>query len=785
MASVGALAASAVAAVPVREALVAFAAEWGRPPDAVAWCALALGVVLALGSVAPGAVRQALDPRLPPLERSAFLTLAAFAAAALSLGYIAFYLRGGPRIIDATTYFLQGRALSEGHFAWAVPEPGASFRGRFLLTAVGDGGATRIGGIFPPGYPLLLALGFAIGAPMVVGPALAAAIVLATYALARELARDAGLDAAHTESVARGAALVSVSCAALRYHTADTMAHGAAALGITLAATAALRARRTGASRLFVLAGLGAGYVAATRLASALPIACVTVWLASGAPRPARALLAASAGLVPGLSLLLLAQHAATGDALASTQRAYYAVSDGPPGCFRYGFGAGVGCMYEHGDFVRARLADGFGLLAALGTTARRLRMHLADVANLELLAPLVLVPLASRMRRGRGVRAALALVAGQVVSYAPFYFDGSYPGGGARFYADVLPVEHALLALGLVAVAARIDLARKTVALIAAALVGFAVHAANGHVALANRDGGRPMFEPDRVADAGVTRGLLFIDTDHGWNLAHDPAAASASASSGRDTGEGLVVARLRNDDHDRLLAEVLGRPAYVYRFDPAPPAAPLGPGATVGDLVRAATPRGVMGSARIDPWFASEDSIRDRGPTDETWRFESEADWPPIAQSGGWAEPIWMSGTCASGGRALAIHPTAATSEVRIALPTPSAGEWIATPHVVRTDRDGAATVRIVSRARGELARWTLPETVHGAGGASLTATVTCEALTPRAIVMAGAGGGGAIDDVDLVLTLTGVTGLTGPRAAPLAYPALDRTTLTRASR
>ena len=89
------------------------------------------------------------------------------AALALSAGYIAHYLRGGPRVIDATSYWLQAQALSEGYLSFPIDEPTASVRGRFLLTsAEGE----RLGVIFPPGYPALLALGFWFEHPLWVGP---------------------------------------------------------------------------------------------------------------------------------------------------------------------------------------------------------------------------------------------------------------------------------------------------------------------------------------------------------------------------------------------------------------------------------------------------------------------------------------------------------------------------------------------------------------------------------------------------------------------------------------
>ena len=78
------------------------------------------------------------------------------AALALSAGYIAHYLRGGPRVIDATSYWLQAKALSEGYLSFPIGEPTASVRGRLLTSTEGE----RLGVIFPPGYPALLALGF-------------------------------------------------------------------------------------------------------------------------------------------------------------------------------------------------------------------------------------------------------------------------------------------------------------------------------------------------------------------------------------------------------------------------------------------------------------------------------------------------------------------------------------------------------------------------------------------------------------------------------------------------
>jgi hypothetical protein len=712
---------------------------WGAPPDGPAWGALACAGLAVLLGAFPDNARYVLSR----IKARTFAGACAFLAALLSLGYVAFYLRGGPRIIDATMYFLQGRALSEGHFAWHVPVPSASFRGRFLLFHDDPARGSTLGGIFPPGYPLLLSLGFAVGAPLAVGPALAAGIVLATFALAKELAREAGMDRASCETVARVAALLSVACAALRYHTADTMAHGACALAFACALLAALRARAARLPWVFLLAGAGLGFVVSARFASSLALGAVVVTLAARSEARGRALVACALGAVPGLLLLLAAQYATTGDALTSTQRAYYAASDGPPGCFRYGFGAGIGCLLEHGDFVRARLMEGagasstsqsshFGLLAALATTARRLGHHLADVANLGPLALVALVP--ARRTSTRGVRACLALVAALVLAYVPFYFDGDYPGGGARFFADVLPIEHALVALGLAQLAASLRWSRPGVigAFMALSLTGFAVHMAHAHESLRARDGGEPMYDAEVLARAHVTTSrldkarsepkgptLVLLDTDHGDDLAFDPAAWQDGAT------DPLHIARYKGDDLDRLLYEDLGHPSsWVYRFRETQ-------AKTVGDL--AADGGAERRAGVLEPWTPGASW----GGGAETWRFESENEWPPKSQHGGaWAEPAWVTDTCASpsgSGRVLTVHAGAGGGTVVLGLPIPHAGAWLIEPRVLQGAEPAHGTMELWFA--GHHIVWDLPTD-------AAASAPTCASLLTRSLEASGEG-------------------------------------------
>ncbi len=579
----------------------------GLAAEPVAWVALGLsGAALALGCSqrARVAVRRA--------PTATLLALMSSSAALLSWGYIVYYLRGGPRIVDAAHYALQARALAHGFFTFPTPEPLASFNGRFLLA---DASGHRLAVLFPPGYPAALALATLSGAPLALGPLLAAALVLLSYLLARELGA--------TRDVCLGAALLSVLSAALRYHTADTMSHGFAATLVAAASVALLR----GSPGALLASGLATGWLCATRpVTGVVVLACSLGFALLGARRAHSVWLLL--GLLPGLAFFAFEQSAVSGRWLGSSQLSYYARADGPPGCFRYGFGAGIGCLFEHGDYVRARLPAGYGLWQAAATTVRRALVHSIDIANA---APLALgVPLGAWLaRRERGYALIALITLGIAVGYAPFYFEASYPGGGARLLCDALPLEHVLLASALVAL-------HKLRFAWPAALLGFAVHAHNQHAALRDREGGRPMFERELLERRGVRRGLVFVNTDHGFALGHQPGVLSAR--------EGLVVARQRFDALDRLLWEKLGRPAsYRYAYDPSNP----------------------HGPATLSPWSPPNSAAKQR--------VEAESLWPPLSVVGGWAHPDFVPHGCSSRSRGLRAEPTTRTLELRLLVPAP----------------------------------------------------------------------------------------------------------------
>jgi hypothetical protein len=631
-------------------AAAAWLGTWARPADRPAQLALALGGFLLLVALAPGGPRwlaSALDfASLTDLtRRRRFLTVAAFVAAFLSLGYVAYYLHGGPRSPLAATYWLEGRAMSRGALSWAAPDPSANFRAHDLLFTAPD----RVAGIFPPGYALLLAPAFLVGAPMLVGPLLAAGLVLATWLLARELATAWGAGAEEAERIARVAAGLSILSAALRYHTAEVLPQGASAVALTAALASALRARRTEDPRLFGVAGLAVGFLVAAHPLSAVAVGAVIAAMSLGARDRVRALSWTLGAALPGALLLLAANRAAVGHAFASPIAAYLAA-------------------FEPHEPVTA----GKAVLATL----RGLRLHLLDVANLEPLALLAIVPLL----RGspRAPRLAALVVAGQILLALPLDAASATPGMGARMLAPVVPVEHALVALALLRLAPR-RLAPAALATFALSLAGFAVHASHDHRLLASADTGHPHYEPDVAREANVTHGLLFFDDDQGFELAFDPGVPAS---------HGVQAVRLRGDDHDRILYDSLGHPA-IHRYIPA---------------------AGASGTATVSFWNPP-------GAGSETYRFEAESDWPPAGITGGRAAVVEVPSSCASEARVLELTPGGAgEATLTIALPVPrgptpsETKSWNVTPRVLQRGGAGSATLVVVTSLGGPpVAEWT----------------------------------------------------------------------------
>lgn len=336
--------------------------------------------------------------------------------------------------------------------------------------------------------------------------------------------------------------------------------------------------------------------------------------------------------MLPGITAWLVYQQVTTGSWHNCTQLAYYANSDGPPGCFRYGFGRGIGCFFEHGRYVAKRLPNGYTPLAALIVSGVRLRWHLLDVLNFEPLA-LILIFAARSGWANRVARLLIWAPVALLVAYAPFYFDGSFPGGGARLLVDAIPIEHVLISSWLVQ-------GYRFVPVIILSLLGYGLHGSFAHRQLQNREGGHPMFESNALRKAGITSGLILVDTDHGFALGHDPGEFDANRA--------IVVARAHNDAHDWLLWKKLGSPLifhYVYAVNQ------------------------IDTTPRLESITFSETN---------RLRFETEAEWPVLALQDAWAIPGYPPTACVSKHRALIVHPSGRQPAIVIALPIPRTGRY-----------------------------------------------------------------------------------------------------------
>lgn len=508
------------------------------PVGPVAWVCLCLAL---LGCV-PSTQRR-VSAAIFDSSRRTYLLVITAASFTLSTAYVYGYLNGGPRIIDATSYYLQAKIFASGQFAFEPPGALHSYAGRFLVVTP----ESKLAVLFPPGFAALLALGVSLGVPLLVNPLVGALLSALTYTLGAQW---------FSERSGRLAGMLSTLCACLRYHSADTMSHAWTAtllLGLILSVTNDRHALAPW------VAGVCAGWLFATR-----PVTGVVggsfglLWYAVYCPSANRfervAKFAASA--LPGVALWWLYQWATTGSLWSTTQGVYYAQSDWPQDCFRLGFGPNSGCRFEHGDFIDAYQPHGFGPVQALYTTARRLAQHHKDSLNLPLGLLFAFVPWFMPSPTRRKALWLGGVVAAHMASYSLFYFDGNYPGGGARLFADILPLEHVLAGVAFAAW-------RSAPLAPSLALVGFALWGAEQHQALAEREGGRPMFETQVLREAGVERGLVFVSTDHGFNLGFDPGAKP-------DRHDHVHIARLRNDSLDHSTSGALGHPpAYTYDFD------------------------------------------------------------------------------------------------------------------------------------------------------------------------------------------------------------------------
>ena len=251
-------------------------------------------------------------------------------------------LEGVPHVQDEVVYTLQARDLLAGGLGSPTPSPGASHSYHFLLDRAG----VRYG-VFPPGWPALLALGVAVGWPALVNPILHGLTVLLG---ARVAARLGGATAGWL-----AAPLLALS-PQLLLQGASRMSHVLCGL-IALAACAGLDAPLTRARAAGVGALIGAlGLVRYLDGAVLLLVAAPALWRSRGGPAVWSAF---AAPLLAAAALVVAHNQAVTGLAGVFPVNAYFDAGIPPsadpwwrytPGCNRLGFGQDRGCFPTYGD---------------------------------------------------------------------------------------------------------------------------------------------------------------------------------------------------------------------------------------------------------------------------------------------------------------------------------------------------------------------------------------------------------------------------------------------------
>jgi 4-amino-4-deoxy-L-arabinose transferase-like glycosyltransferase len=224
-----------------------------------------------------------------------------------------------PHLEDEHANLFQAEVFAAGRATVGVPREPDSF---FVPFVINTGEGKRFGK-YPPGYPLLLALGAALGQPWLVNSLAAALGILGVYLLGRDLFDgDTGLLAAALGAVSPMFVLLS----------GTLLAHVSSIAALMLFSWAFVRARQPHEPSpvLFALgAGLLLGWAAIIRpwtaLAVAFPFVLLGLWdVARSRGRALRFYLVLALAVALVCTLQLVFNQAATGSPLTNTYRMWW-----------------------------------------------------------------------------------------------------------------------------------------------------------------------------------------------------------------------------------------------------------------------------------------------------------------------------------------------------------------------------------------------------------------------------------------------------------------------------
>ena len=237
----------------------------------------------------------------------------ALVAAALAAFLSQRVFEGIPHVSDAVSYAFQGRILASGHLYLPPPPVGEAFAAQNVIVT-NDRWCSK----YPPGFPLLLAPGWLLGAPWLVNPFLLGLAVYGVYRLGRALYDEpTGL---------AGAALLAISPFALLMG-AGFMSHVPALAVCTWCLVALVEGAASGRPLPLAVAGALGGFAVMVRPLTAIlllaPAAAWCLWKRYHAGLAPRALFFLSAGFLPLFAGFLAYNRVLFGDPLQLGYQVY------------------------------------------------------------------------------------------------------------------------------------------------------------------------------------------------------------------------------------------------------------------------------------------------------------------------------------------------------------------------------------------------------------------------------------------------------------------------------
>jgi hypothetical protein len=382
------------------------------------------------------------DAPQPPASNLAWTLVWAAVGVALCVGIALGPLEGIPHVQDEVVYQLQADIFADLKLWEAERLPRALHHYDFVTNADG-----RRYGVFPVGWPLVLALGSLVGVAWVVNPLLhGLAVVLGS----RFTERVAGAAAAHAT-----APLLALS-PALVWQGASRMSH---ALCVALALGAfTLVAGRPGRGRALAVGACLAGLLLTRPMDGIVVGTVLGAWVLLRGE--VRSWLLVLPGVAAGVAAVLGVNQVYEGDWLTFPQHAWFSMGEPAfpsPGfrfddaCNQLGFGPDRGCAATFGDL---------GHTPMKGALAAALNARLAGPAWFGV-APVALfaIQTARDPRARRLLFLGLATWAGVAAAYALYWYGGVCLG--PRFHHVAAPLMLAAVGAGVAGLVAHFKLPR------------------------------------------------------------------------------------------------------------------------------------------------------------------------------------------------------------------------------------------------------------------------------------------------------------------------------------